>query len=105
MVSYQNSFGELDVVHTLVHELLHQFGAIDLYYPDEITVAGEKFLGRSIMNCGMDIDDLTRVLIGWRTTLTDNAINFLEATKGVTKEQVMDARRKEWEKRWHGGCG
>lgn len=103
MVSYQKSFGELDVVHTIVHELLHQFGAIDLYYPEEITVAGEKFLGKSIMNCGMDIDDLTRMLIGWRTDLTDNAINFLEATKGITKEQVMDARRKEWEKRWHGG--
>ena len=103
MVSYQKSFGEKEVVHTLVHELLHQFGAIDLYYPEKITAAGEKFLGKSIMNCGLDIDDLTRTLIGWRTDLTDNAINFLEATKDVTKEQVMEARRKEWEKRWHGG--
>ena len=49
------------------------------------------------MNCGMEIDDLTRFLIGWRNELSDQAINFLEATKDVTEAQVREALEKEWE--------
>ena len=99
IVSYQKNFSDRYMVHVLVHELLHQFGATDLYYPTEITVAGEKFLGESIMNCGMEVDDLTRFLIGWRAKLTDKVISFLDATKSVTKQQVMEARRKEMDRR------
>ena len=103
MVSYQQSEDERVTVHTIVHELLHQFGAPDLYYPKRVTEAAEKCLGESIMNRGMAIDDLTRVSIGWRDKLTDKAIAFLEATKGVTEAQVIKARREEWKRRWHGG--
>lgn len=97
MVAYSKDYREEWVKYAIVHELLHQFGAIDLYYPPAITIAGEKHLKNSIMNCGMEIDDLTRFLIGWRRELSGQAINFLEATKDVTEAQVREALEKEWE--------
>ena len=86
---------------TLLHELLHLFGAEDFYYPAAIKTAAEKWLPGSIMNGGDSIDDLTRVLIGWDDRLTSNAVDFLEATKHVTDKEVDEANRAEWKKKWH----
>lgn len=86
--------------HTFLHELLHLFGAEDYYYPPQITAAAEKWLAGSIMNGGMVIDDLTRVLIGWDSMLTASAEEFLKATSGVTAKEIDDACKAEGEKKW-----
>lgn len=87
--------------HALLHELLHIFGAEDLYYPDTVKKAAEKWLPGSVMNDGDAIDDLTRVLIGWDESLSPAAVSFLDATRGVTKKEIEDAMKAEWKKKWH----
>ena len=80
--------------HTFIHELLHLFGAADYYFPDVIETAAKKWLPDSVMNSGrgMAIDDLTRVLIGWDSTLTESAEQFLKATSSITIEEIEKAR-------------
>ena len=102
MVSYRPDDGVESVKRTLVHELLHQFGAIDLYYPKRVSEAADDYLKGSVMSSGAKIDDLTKVLIGWRTTLSPKAIKFLEATKDVTEKQISVALEQEWKKKWRG---
>lgn len=65
---------------SLIHELMHQFGAMDYYTPAFVEEAANKYLPRSIMNDGNEIDALTRYVIGWDDTLTPEAIAFLKAT-------------------------
>ena len=102
MVSYRPGDGVENVKRTLVHELLHQFGAIDLYYPKRVSEAADECLNGSVMRSGTKIDDLTKVLIGWRTTLSPKAIKFLEATKDITEKQIENALEQEWKKKWRG---
>lgn len=80
---------------TFLHELLHQFGAIDYYYPEVVKIKAEKYLPNSIMNGGETIDDLTRYVIGWDESLSDVAHEFLKSIKLVTVDDVDFARRKE----------
>lgn len=65
---------------TIVHELLHQFGAADLYAPYEIRALTDKYLPNSIMYEGTEIDPLTRYLIGWTDELPRDAVKFLKET-------------------------
>ena len=102
MVSYRPDDGVESIERTLVHELLHQFGAIDLYYPKRVSEAADDYLKGSVMRSGTKIDDLTKVLIGWRTTLSPKAIKFLEATKDITEKQIENALEQEWKKKWRG---
>ncbi len=81
---------------TFLHELLHQFGAIDYYYPEVLKFKAEKHMPNSIMNGGEIIDDLTRYIIGWDESPTDVALNFLDAIKGISVEEIEFARRKEF---------
>ena len=80
--------------HTFIHELLHLFGAADFYYPCAIKTAAQKWLPDSVMNSGngIAIDDLTRVLIGWDSTLTESAEQFLKATSSITLAEIKKAR-------------
>ena len=80
--------------HTLIHELLHLFGAEDFCYPGAVKTAAQKWLPDSVMNSGngMEIDDLTRVLIGWDSTLTESAEQFLMATSSITIDEIDKAR-------------
>ncbi len=55
---------------TLAHELLHQFGAVDYYFPDAVKEAAKADFSDSIMNTkGTTVDDLTAYMIGWREDL------------------------------------
>lgn len=81
---------------TFIHELLHQFGAIDYYYPEVVKFKAEKMLPNSIMNGGESVDALTRYIIGWDEEPSNAAIEFLEAIRFVTEEDVDFARNKEW---------
>ncbi len=81
---------------TIIHELLHVFGAQDYYYPDYVKECAQKYLTDSIMYGGTKIDDLTAYVIGWKDTFTVQAENFLEATKHITAQTVYEATSNEW---------
>ncbi len=81
---------------TFIHELMHQFGAIDFYYPESVKFEAERFLPDSIMNGGETIDSLTRFIIGWDRIIADNAKKFLKAISCIPKEDIEYARKTEW---------
>lgn len=85
--------GSGSLLCSILHELLHLFGAVDYYYPAAVKEAAMKWLPGSVMNegVGMAIDDLTRVLVGWDDTLTPAAVSFLEDTRHVTVEEINAA--------------
>lgn len=83
---------------TIEHELLHQFGAVDLYYPKEVIEIAKLFLPQSIMNDGYEIDPLTEYLIGWKENLGYNAALFLARTQHFTVEDIYQAISDEWKK-------
>ena len=85
---------------TVAHELLHQFGARDYYYPQNIQKLATKYFPNSVMNVGVPtkIDSLTKFLIGWTDEIDSSAVSFLEASKFTTHEDVMKALQDEWKK-------
>ncbi|MBQ9747667.1 MAG: hypothetical protein IJV98_02670 [Clostridia bacterium] len=92
--------------HAYMHELLHQFGAVDYYYPDITVAAANRYFPYSIMYMnGDDIDDLTRYLIGWTNTLTENARGFLAETKTLNAYVIQQALAAEHAKGMGGGYG
>ena len=75
------------------HELFHQFGGVDYYYPQITVRAAQRYFPYSIMyQGGPDVDDLTRYLVGWTDTLTPTAIAFLKETISVNDAVIMQAR-------------
>lgn len=82
---------------TFIHELMHQFGAIDYYYPERLAMEAEHYFPGSIMNSGDTIDDLTRYVIGWTDTLTPQAKAFLKAISKIPQAEINSARRAQWE--------
>lgn len=82
----------------LIHELMHQFGAIDYYYPEQVKALANAYFPDSIMDDGAVIDSLTRYVIGWDEELSSEATAFLRDVSSVSEEEVEIARKKEWEK-------
>jgi hypothetical protein len=87
-------------VRTMIHEILHQFGAIDYYMPQTVQQAAQRIFPDSIMSRGWEIDDLTRYIIGWEKELSDKAKQFLEETSCVTLEDVYKARELDKDNDW-----
>nr|DAU50616.1 MAG TPA: Gametolysin peptidase M11 [Caudoviricetes sp.] len=87
-------------IRTMIHEVLHQFGAIDYYLPETVKKAAEKIFPDSIMLHGLEIDDLTRYIIGWDKKLSDKAKQFLNETSGVTEKEIAEAREKDRDNDW-----
>lgn len=87
-------------VRTMMHEVLHQFGAIDYYLPETVKQSAEKLFPDSIMLHGLEIDELTRYLIGWDKELSEKAKQFLDETSGVTAEEIAEAREKDQDNNW-----
>ncbi len=97
-VSYE---GDIDrCTRTYVHELLHQFGAVDYYVVPLIKEAANEIFPDSIMNGGKIIDDYTKYLIGWIDEPTEKMARFLERIKDVTYEDYLEAyeadKRNDW---------
>ena len=91
-VVFRHVHGAFDA-NVLTHELLHQFGAVDYYYPDITVNAAWRHFPTSIMfRDGTDIDDLTRYLVGWTEELTPTAVAFLRDTAGVNEFEIMKAK-------------
>ncbi len=86
---------------TIAHELLHQFGAVDLYYPDRIQQYADRYLGDSIMGDSQrEMDDLTAYLIGWTDTISNNAYTFLKETMWYTKVEYEKALQEAWKQKF-----
>jgi hypothetical protein len=83
--------------HTIAHEILHQFGARDFYFPPAIKCTASDILGDSIMNSGRKwrVDDLTACVIGWQDTVGDEGERFLRATNWMTKEIHVEEQKKD----------
>lgn len=62
------------------HELLHLYGAKDLYTPERIDKIAARYFSDSVMRVsgGFVLDPLNAFLIGWTDTLNDSAKAFLE---------------------------
>ena len=76
---------------TFAHEALHLFGAMDLYYPDEVEKSAVDALGESIMRENSDVvDSLTAYLVGWTDLIGDDALRFLRESSYLTTE-MLDA--------------
>ena len=73
---------------SFAHELLHLFGAVDFYYPSEVTLLCEQHLGDSIMNDGKEIDSLTAHIIGWTDEPDEAAEKFLSGSRLVTQATI-----------------
>ena len=88
----------------IAHELLHQFGANDFYYIDEIKSFMKERRYHSIMGPDQDmyIDSLTAYLIGWTDEISSTAVEILEKTKHISKADMAERLRDEWRKGWWG---
>lgn len=81
---------------TFIHELMHQFGAIDYYYPERLAIEAEHYMPGSIMNAGDTIDDVTRYVIGWTDTLSSKAKAFLKEISKIPQAEIESAQRDQW---------
>ena len=97
-VSYRDNID--NCVRTLIHELMHQFGAIDYYLPAKVKAVAEKVFDNSVMNGGLQIDPLTRYLIGWDKDPDESVFSFLEQTKDVTEEEITQAYIEDSDNDW-----
>lgn len=79
----------------IAHELLHQFGAIDYYFPAPLMQSAQRNFGNSIMGIGTpEVDELTAYLIGWRDTVGADSIRFLRDVSYLTPELYEAERRR-----------
>lgn len=90
-------YGEMSIissdysVHTIAHELLHQFGAVDLYYPAEVYQLVQRMNYDSIMATwdSTHIDSLTAYLIGWTDEIDTPATLILEKSKHLSRDYMV----------------
>lgn len=83
---------------TIIHELLHQFGAEDLYYPEQIRAVADRYFPHSVMggSVGDEIDPLTAYLIGWRENIDARVEKVLELTKHITYAHIQAELDQIW---------
>lgn len=101
-----SAFGELSVissdcgVHTIAHELLHQFGAVDLYYPAEVLKTVQQMGYDSIMaaHSSTHIDSLTAYLIGWTDEIDTAAARILDCSRHLTREYMIAEIQRQFQK-------
>ncbi len=99
----KSTYGMLTNQYVISHEMLHQFGAWDLYYEkgkSQTEESGKKALEEypnSIMintwnnQESLEIDEVTAARIGW--TQWDAAFNFYDPK--VNKEKIMEEREEK----------
>ncbi len=83
----------------MLHEMLHLFGAADLYMPNALCRAALKVFPNSVMLSSeqKEIDDLTAYLIGWTKQPSPKALELLRVGDGLTEEAINEALDKEWD--------
>ena len=86
---YEVSFigAKADLKNQIAHELLHLFGAQDLYRTEEMLNLTAAYYPISIMHKTSDVflpvDEVTAYLIGWAEGLSERATDFVKKTKFV----------------------
>lgn len=86
---------------TIVHELLHQFGGQDFYFPERVKERATYYYKNSIMGVGnKEVDDLTAYLIGWKNTISNVTYWFLRDTNWITVEEYYKLLDEEWKRKW-----
>jgi len=83
---------------TIMHEILHQFGAQDYYYPASVQKNAQLYIKNSIMlwSDHETIDTLTAYLIGWTTHIDKTTERFLKSIYTITQDAIDDATNDEW---------
>ncbi len=83
--------------HAVAHELLHLFGAADLYYPYQVYGLTKEYFPNSIMctSTGMEVDPLTRYLVGWDRKPAPKAEEYLFKVRDYTTPRYLQANRLE----------
>lgn len=81
---------------TITHELLHVFGAVDLYYPEKVKAIAKSMYPKSVMlkSNSNYIDNLTKYLIGWHKEITPDAKKFLELTADMTNDEYKNGMKE-----------
>ena len=84
---------------SVLHELLHLFGAVDLYYPQPVAKEVSRLFPNSAMfgDASPDrraLDDLTLYLIGWTDRISAGAQALLNAGAGYTHEDMNRSMRE-----------
>lgn len=97
-IEYDVLYGEEAMAEGVItHELLHIFGAKDLYYHEKVVSCAEKLFPKSVMISGRTegwvIDDLTRYLIGWHQSPSPTAQAFLDETSSIGSAEYRTARK------------
>lgn len=92
--------GKNNDIHAIGHELLHLFGAADLYYPYHIYGLTMEYFPKSIMCTyeGMEVDPLTQFLVGWREDMEAKTLEFMNKISDHThtrgrKAQILEIYR------------
>jgi hypothetical protein len=90
---------EKELSFAMTHELLHQFGAVDFYFPERVRQTAERYLPDNVMRsrCYV-VDDLTAFLVGWRETLSAYVLCFLQDTMWITRSLYSQLLSDEWKK-------
>ena len=88
---------EGDDAHAIAHELLHLFGAVDLYFPYHIYGLTMQYFPTSFMCSyeGNEVDPLTQYLVGWTPTLSPRAREFVEQFPDYTLDKYQHALTME----------
>ncbi len=84
--------------HTsIMHEVLHQFGAKDYYYPELLKDSAKLHIGDSVMmTAGCErIDPLTAYLVGWTNEIDSASEYFLRVTSHYTQKDIDEVIRAE----------
>ncbi len=113
-IGYGNNMTEYCVLTNTLeqfkHELFHCYGAVDYYFPEEVTDSAEKYFGLSVMQNSFEgtTDSLTAFIIGWEDTLDANAKGFLDDTDHLTTAYINEKKKEDsltgtGTKRWGDG--
>ena len=100
VVFIDSSRSENSMAYTIAHELLHQFGAADYYFPGEMESLATRYFGKTIMNdhgC-LSVDELTAYLVGWTDTVTAYGWWFMKESMWLTEEVWQKALDDIWAK-------
>lgn len=82
----------------LAHEILHLFGAVDLYFPADFQIAAMTYYPDSIMTAttgSKTVDSLTAYSVGWTNELDETALMFLSDTDHVSQDTLDEAYEEE----------
>lgn len=85
--------------NSVIHEILHLFGAADLYFPKEISDVAKEMFPKSIMfnSTYNKIDDFTKYVVGIHEKPSSLAKTFIDRTKNINCEYIENSIKGQWQ--------